>query len=474
MARTRLTWNKGDTKKNASPPAQTPNITRTEAPDHPAYKADPGPDDYLIGDGSPSQFAEDVHPGPYDTAAAPATPGYQEPADHPAAKPGKPMKAAQERRNTERRAAKCIRIASNMLGGAAEGVSEEQHTAAIENHALDLMYLPEENLQSMLQRLGMDEDTDDDEDIDKEASMSVTAAKDIMASIAGLKAGLTRIADHMGIDAGSLFAMDDDMMGMDMEMPMDDGMDMPMGMPMDEGMDEEDVLEEMLADAQGRDLNDPQYGYMGEGEAMDDDMGMEGMEEEEMLAAMLSGSHYAADEDDSDDEDADTEKEEKDDEEVEEAEEKEGSKKKAKGKIPPQFLENVKKKQEEAKDNDDDDDVVDDDDGKKASDDIILTADSDPMGLMDTSPTPDVSELAQLYMSADDNAASGTEVTAADDEDEDEDEVEASKKASRRPQPKKASKGVQSLGHVQKVASSEVGDLSSLWEHAPDVSSAFS
>lgn len=473
MARERLTRQSkdADTSKQASPPAQTPNVTRTEAPDHPAYKADPGPDDYLIGDGSPSQFAEDVHPGPYAEAAAPATPGYQEQSEHPAAKPGQPMKASeQKRKETERRAAKCIRIAGSMLGDAAEGVSQEQHVAAIENHALDLMDLPEDNIKSMLQRLGMDDDDDDDDDgSDKEASMSVTAAKDIVAAIDSLKVGLSRIADHMGIEASSLFAqMDDMMVEEDYDMPADD----------DAGM-----LDEMLADSRGRAQNDAESGYAGM------DMG----DEEEMLAAMLSGTHYASDDEapgDDDDaeemedaEDKDTERTEKDDAEVEEAEgeeEKEGSKKKAKGKIPPQFLENIKKKKDDAKDGDDDDD---DDDGKKASEDeIILAADSDPMGLMDTSPTPDASELAKLYMTADDDesAAASTEIdlTAAEDQDEasdeDDDAKMSAKKAALKPQPKKASKGAQALGNVTKVASSESGDLSSLWEHAPDVSSVFS
>ena len=478
--RERLTWQNKDTSKQASPPPQTPNVTRTEAPDHPAYKADPGPDDYLIGDGSPSQFAEDVHPGPYATSAAPATPGYQEPADHPAARPGQPMKASeQKRKSTERKAARCIRIAASMFGEPTEGTTEEQHIAAIENHALDLMDLPDDNIKSMLQRLGMDDESDDDDDdTDKEASMSVTAAKDILASIGRLEHGLSRIAQHMGIEAASLFGQMDDMMVED-----DMDMDMDMDMPMD---DEEGMLDEMLADAKGREHNDPEYGYA----AMD----MEGMDEEEMLAAMLSGSHFASDDDDDDDEedaeDADTERTDEDDEEVEEAEgeeEKEGAKKKAKGKIPPQFLEHVKKKK--------DDDADDDDGDKKASDeddgDIILASESDPMGLMDTSPTPDASELAKLYMTADDDgAAEDTEVEeevevaankkakAAEDQDEasdeDDDAKMSAKKASRKPQPKKPSNGAQALGNVTKVASSEAGDLSSLWEHAPDVSSVFS
>ena len=63
------------------------------------------------------------------------------------------------------------------------------------------------------------------------------------------------------------------------------------------------------------------------------------------------------------------------------------------------------------------------------------------------------------------------------DEDEDAEDLEkdeeSKKKASLRPQPKRASKGAKTLGGVSKEASSEVSDLSKLWESAPDVSKFF-
>ena len=52
-------------------------------------------------------------------------------------------------------------------------------------------------------------------------------------------------------------------------------------------------------------------------------------------------------------------------------------------------------------------------------------------------------------------------------------EEESKKKAALRPQPKRASRGAKTLGGVSKAASSEVGDLSKLWESAPDVSRFF-
>ena len=63
------------------------------------------------------------------------------------------------------------------------------------------------------------------------------------------------------------------------------------------------------------------------------------------------------------------------------------------------------------------------------------------------------------------------------DEDEDAEDLardeESKKKAALRPQPKRASTGAKTLGGVSKEAASEVGDLSKLWESAPDVSKFF-
>ena len=63
----------------------------------------------------------------------------------------------------------------------------------------------------------------------------------------------------------------------------------------------------------------------------------------------------------------------------------------------------------------------------------------------------------------------GAEAEAAETIQEEAEEKAKDKKAGQKPQPKKASKGAQVLGGVSKEASSEVGELSKLWESAPDV-----
>lgn len=458
--RQRLTWDKGAATpdKEASPPPQIPANDRTEKSEHPA--AQPDPDYAKYKEGDPSAWAEDIHPGPYDTAAAPATPGYREPADHPAAKPGKPMSASDQseeeiRRTTELKAAKCIRVATIMLGDPAEGVAEEQHVAAIEAQALDLMDLPEDQLRSTLERLGMA----DEEEADKEASMDITARLD------RLESGLERIAEKIGI-AGNLFGqMDEPYMEEDLlETPTEEDAMLEDMLAQDEPVVEEDaMLEEMLA--QDDDLDD---------------------DEEEMLAAMLCGRTAADDEE----------------EKEEEEEEKEGGKK---------AEEEKQAEEKEAKKSQDEDEEADEDkesackqaeekeaEEKEASLDIQL---EDPMGLMDTSAPSSDSDLELLYRTAEDdeNDKGGKpekgkippqfekkdkdEEKAKEEEDkaeekeeeaQDEGEKEGGKKAAAlRPQPKEPSTGAQALGTVQKSASSEIGDLSSLWEHAPDVSSVF-
>lgn len=60
------------------------------------------------------------------------------------------------------------------------------------------------------------------------------------------------------------------------------------------------------------------------------------------------------------------------------------------------------------------------------------------------------------------------------EEAKEEKEEKAEKKASRlRPRARKASKGVQTLGNVSKTASSEMNELSKLWESAPDITDLF-
>ena len=95
----------------------------------------------------------------------------------------------------------------------------------------------------------------------------------------------------------------------------------------------------------------------------------------------------------------------------------------------------------------------------------------------------DTMGLSAEDMEADDTLAALFKAASDDDEDEDEDEDETeddeeeskgtSKKASLKPQGRKSSEGVKSLGAINKEASSEVNDLAKLWESAPDVKAFF-
>lgn len=61
-----------------------------------------------------------------------------------------------------------------------------------------------------------------------------------------------------------------------------------------------------------------------------------------------------------------------------------------------------------------------------------------------------------------------------EEKEEDKEEEKADKKASRlRPRARKASKGVKTLGTVSKAASSEMSELSKLWETAPNINDLF-
>jgi len=157
------------TQRNA---AQPPASYGWE-PEHPAHKADPEVDDYLIdndgnGTGSePSDFAEDVAPGPYAQGPAPASYGWDP--DHPAAKADakgaapSEKKAAMQRKAAERKAAKCIRIAQALLGKAATAET-------VEDQAVDFMDLTRDAINATMDRLSAAFLADDegDED-DKEA-----------------------------------------------------------------------------------------------------------------------------------------------------------------------------------------------------------------------------------------------------------------------------------------------------------------
>ena len=98
----------------------------------------------------------------------------------------------------------------------------------------------------------------------------------------------------------------------------------------------------------------------------------------------------------------------------------------------------------------------------------------DDMGLEDPMLMDDmgVDELSMLYGMRQAKKSEEDEATEAEEEPKAE-EPKAEKKAAVRPQPRKASNGIKSVGAVAKVASGDVNDLSKLWESAPDVSKIF-
>ena len=149
MARNRLT-NRAPTHNNDRRAAQPP-ASYDWTPEHPAYdQPDPEVDQYLIdndgnGTGSePSDFNEDVHPGPYVNSGHPAMPDEGE--WHPARKASARKQAFMKRKAAERKAAKCIRIAQSLLG-------EFASVEAIEDQAVDLMDLPDSQINATLDRL---------------------------------------------------------------------------------------------------------------------------------------------------------------------------------------------------------------------------------------------------------------------------------------------------------------------------------
>ena len=139
--RKRMTW---QGRRASSPPA-TPGYG-TEDQDHPAHEDDPAYAKYKKGD--PDAWAETPNPPPYPEGNPPADPGYDvEDQDHPAHEPNPRVpKEASLRVLVERKAAKCARIASAMLG---KNADED----AIEDQSLSLMDLPDEEIDATLARM---------------------------------------------------------------------------------------------------------------------------------------------------------------------------------------------------------------------------------------------------------------------------------------------------------------------------------
>lgn len=485
--RTRMTRRQATDHKASAPPA-TPGYG-TEDQSHPAHtQPDPDADEYENGD--TSSWAEDVHPPPYPEGNPPATPGYEsEDQDHPAyeRKPRNP-KSAGLREQVIKKADKCIRLARHTL-------SKDASVEQIEDQALDYMDMPDEQLDSTLQRLGG----------------GFLAQEDLMDM---------PMEDEMQEEAvGDL--LDDDMMACG---------DMPRYAT--QLLEQVQALTAEVAALKEGSQNDP------EGETL----APKPKSEEE---ARKEAAKKAEDDDDDDDDDM-GDMDENQDEEADEDDDKEGAKKKAALEIFDQsdtdrdgFVSADEWKGENSVfasiDTDKDgyiarsevlacnygmEDMIEEEVvepmamGDMAMGDMVEVEEADvfamttdPMGLSGETPqlTEDDSLLAEIFggeigrVAAEEDEGKEKEEDAAESmqekaeekakekkakehkdekheehEEHKEDEKEG-KKATQRPQPKKASNGVQKVGHVatQPSPNKEIDELSNLWDRDPDVSKVF-
>jgi hypothetical protein len=111
---------------------------------------------------------------------------------------------------------------------------------------------------------------------------------------------------------------------------------------------------------------------------------------------------------------------------------------------------------------------------EEMADELMLAEEGlDAMGLDDGTMADD-ELLAGLFAGKFAGEEEAEEEEAEEEVEAEEEEKESSKKASRlRPRARKASKGVQTLGNVSKTASSEMNELSKLWETAPNITDLF-
>ena len=497
MTRRRLTWT--DRKASAAPAMpgyQEPSI-------HPAAYPDPEADAYENGD--TSAWAEDPHPGPYTNPFHPALPGTDEPMGHPATDPAHYFPAGvskqasrQLRAAMEVKAAKCIRIAQSMLGRRAS-------VSAVEDQALDLMNLTERQIQAALRRLADDDGLS--QDVGTESSSDLLAVEN-----------MTLTPERTSEEAMLAAMLADE----------EDGSEGPMS--------DEEVLSHMVAEEKAKmsarmasrrraaqmpgNQNDPDhYNFRAEGvlaskksdddveaeemlenmakdeakksaslrrqaKKSEDDSDVEAAEDEEAapeaqkkaahfqrLAAYWSRVAKKSDDDAPEGETADDEVEAGDDE-VEATPKKAAVRRRATG-LSAELQQTLaallaEDANPEASNGDDvaADDFMMDDLG--VEDPMML----DDSGLGDFGMDDGMDDMSALYGTSH-YAKKSDESDESETAEEEEAPVKVGKKAAVRPQPRIASNGVRTLGAVSKVASSDVNDLSKLWESAPDVSKIF-
>ena len=520
--RKRMTW---ATPRNAGEAPADPGYG-TEDQDHPAHQPEPGYTKYKKGD--PAAWAETPNPPPYPEGNPPALPGYDgEDQDHPAHKrnPRVPKLSAL----IQKRASKCMHIAEHMLG-------EKATKSALEYQALDLMDMSDNQIEATLSRMGdfmgMDDDLmdegfmgddlddglmDDDlmgmEDILDEDIMGcdgldgldgpgdmvevddfeVPAGMEMFASkvMAQLKALATQNS-YPGATQGAAAKSPEQakaeakaVAAAKAHSSAFDGMDTDRDgvVTAEDWSGSKAVFASIDADGDGI-IAKTEYvkAFTASDDKEDDKEDKEGEAKKasDALANLMAGLtdteldvlRQASDDEDEDEDDDD--------------DEKEAAKKKA-GKIPPQFLENIKKKKDDKGDDKEDDkdekkDEKDDDKEagkKKASDDddedddkaekeaamdaAYFANDNDLMGLGDGTPltASDDALLNEIFASQLPDGHEASMDLAA---------VEAALK----PQPKQASTGsTHPVGNMVRTASNQGPDLASLWKTAPDVRAVF-
>jgi len=431
MTRRRLTQHRQASAAPALP---------TEAGGHPASYPDPDENAYMNGD--PSSWAEDPTSGPYPNGEAPALP--TEAGGHPASKSA----SREVRAAMEQKAARCIRIAQSMLGRKAS-------VESIEDQALELMSLPDRQIAATLSRIADERSASslreaddliaddllvDEEDVASASSRSAKKAdEDELEEVeveeekdaAKKAAHYARLAAHYGSIASKSASKKS------------------------EDEEEEDLLAEM----------EEEEAKKSAAKKSEDDEDTEALLAEMLEEEEKKKSASKKSEDETDEDEAKKEAAKKSEDEAEDEEAKKEAAKKSED-----------EGQDEAADADDDVEA-----SKKAcgEEDGLMAEfgdDLDPMASMDDVPGMGDDEMEMLYGS---HFASKKSEDEGDEGDEPKEEEEGVKKAAAvRPQPRRASTGVRTLGAVSKTASAasggtEISELSKLWESAPDVSKIF-
>ncbi len=531
--RQRMTWAALDRGAAAAPAIPGYGV---EDQDHPAHSQDdPGKDDYNIG--GPSEFAADVHPPPYGDSGPPAIPGYGvEDQDHPAHS-GQGGRQASLMELVRRKSAKALVLAKATLTRGGKTAS----WGDIEDQAFGFMSMDDSALDASIGRLGgdflgmedelmgmfPDEEFGEPEMLDEAEAEDMSLEGRLKAMETELLAmrAASRRADQNDPDGETLGAEgksedeekkeEEDAANKEASMPflaMFDAYDtdgdgfvtaedwggpramfasldtdgdgiiarhevlagcekMPneaMQKACEDGppkkASDEDGDEKEGEDEEGKDASKVAFGHMAE---LDDD-------ELEMLQAMQFGMDDLGDEGDEVMGCGDvmaSKKAKKGDDEAEEADEAEVAGKKAKKGDDDEDAEGG---DSDSEDEGGEDDEAEEGSDKEASGDAeFFQTGFDPMGLSDGTQLTAADDAAfrEVFGSDED----GDEQEGDDEEGSDK---EASLAAILKPQARKASTGVKSVGAVSKTAKAgkgnEIAELSNLWASDPDVSGSFS